>query len=261
MIVAILQARLSSSRLPGKVLKPIMGQPMLWHQLERIKRSTQIDKIIVATSDQPEDTAIEEMCQASNIDCYRGSLNDVLDRYYRVAKKYKADTVIRLTGDCPLADPKVIDVGIKFFRNADFDYASNCIERSYPIGLDMEVFKFGCLEEAWNEAKLPSQREHVTLFIQDNPERYKLGFFKNDRDLSHHRWTVDEPADFEFVKQVYEALYQDKPDFTTADILNLLEAKPELCQINYDIVHGAGYLKSLEEDAAWLETSGNNQNR
>lgn len=252
MIVAILQARLSSSRLPGKVLKPILGRPMLWHHLERIKRVKKIDKIIVATSDQADDDPIEMLCHQSGIDCFRGSLNDVLDRYFWAAKKYEAKTVIRLTGDCPLADPEVIDFGIEFFLNNDFDYVSNCVERSYPIGLDMEIFRFKCLEDASREARLPSQREHVTLFIQDNPKRYKLGHFKNDRDLSHHRWTVDEPADFEFVKQVYDSLYNDNPYFTTNDILGLLNDKPELCQINYDIVHGQGYLKSLEEDAAWL---------
>ncbi len=259
MIIAILQARLSSSRLPGKVLMPILGQPMLWHHLERIKRVTKIDKIVVATSDQSDDDPIEKLCQDSDVACFRGSLNNVLDRYYKAAQKYDADIVIRLTGDCPLADSSVIDFGIRYFMKNDFDYVSNCVERSYPIGLDMEIFKFSCLEESQKEATLPSQKEHVTPFIQDNPGRYKIGHFKNDLDLSHHRWTVDEPADFEFVKQVYESLYNDNPNFTTNDILNLLEEKPELCQINYDIVHGEGYLKSLEEDAAFLSASGKNQ--
>lgn len=254
-IIAILQARLSSSRLPGKVLKPILGRPMLWHQLERIKLVTKLDKIIVATSDQSDDDAIEGLCQESDVACFRGSLNDVLSRYYMAAQEHNPDIVIRLTGDCPLADPEVIDFGIDFFLNHDFDYVSNCVERSYPIGLDMEIFKFSCLKEAWKEANLPSQREHVTPFIQDHTDRYKIGHFKNDQDLSHHRWTVDEPEDFEFVKQVYESLYQDNPKFKTADILSLLDSKPELCRINYHIIHGEGYLKSLEEDAAFIKES------
>lgn len=232
---------------------------MLWYHLERIRQVTKLDKIIVATSDQPDDDAIEHFCDESGVVCFRGSLNDVLDRYYRAASEYKADTVIRLTGDCPLADPEVIDTGIEFFLKHDFDYASNCIERSYPIGLDMEVFSFACLKEAWKEATLPSQREHVTLFIQDNPARYKIGHFKNDKNLSHHRWTVDEPADFEFVKRVYESLYESNPRFTTEDILTLLKTNPELCRINYHIVHGEGYLKSLEEDAAFLKVSDKNR--
>lgn len=252
-MLAILQARTSSTRLPGKVLKRILGRPMLWHHIERIKKAANLDDIVVATSDQSEDDAIEELCRNSKVACFRGDLNDVLDRYYRAASKYSAQTVVRLTGDCPLADPEVIDLGIDFFLKHDFDYVSNCVERSYPIGLDVEIFKFSCLEEAWGEAILPSQREHVTSFIQDDPGKYKVGHFKNDQDLSHHRWTVDEPADFEFVKRVYELLYDDNPAFTTADILDLLEANPELCQINYHIVHGEGYLKSLKEDAAFIK--------
>lgn len=257
MIIAILQARCSSSRLPGKVLMPILGQPMLWHHLERVKRAKKIDKIIVATSDRPDDDDIEKLCRLSGVECFRGSLNDVLDRYYRAALKYKPSIVIRLTGDCPLTDPEIIDFGIRFFQSHDFDYVSNCVERTYPIGLDMELFDFRCLKEAWEEATLPSEREHVTPFIQRHDERYKIGHFKNDQDLSRHRWTVDEPADFEFVKKVYEALYKNDPEFGTADILALLNRQPELCQINYHIVHGEGYQKSLKEDADFLAVASN----
>jgi len=251
MILAILQARVSSSRLPGKVLKPILGRRMLERQLERVARAGLIDRLIVATSDQPDDDAIADLCHYAAFECFRGSLTDVLDRYYQAARRYRPDTVVRLTGDCPLADPEVIDLGIRFFLENRFDYASNCVERTYPIGLDAEVFRFGCLEDAWREARLPSEREHVTPFIKNHPERFSIGHFKNDRDLSCHRWTVDELADYDFVKAIYEALYPANPRFTTDDILHLLAERPELTEINYHIIHGQGYQKSLREDAAF----------
>jgi len=249
MILAILQARVSSSRLPGKVLKPILGRPMLERQLERVARAELIDRLIVATSGQPEDDAIADLCRYAAFECFRGSLIDVLDRYYQASRRYRPDTVVRLTGDCPLADPDVIDLGIRFFLENRFDYAGNCVERTYPIGLDAEVFRFACLEQAWRAARLPSEREHVTPFIKNHPEKFSIGHFKNDRDLSSHRWTVDEPADYEFVKAVYEALYPTNPRFTTDDILRLLAERPKLTKINYHIIHGQGYQKSLKEDA------------
>jgi spore coat polysaccharide biosynthesis protein SpsF len=251
MIIAVLQARVSSTRLPGKVLKPILGVPMLEHHLERLSEVRCIDRLIVATSIQPDDDPIVELCRRRKVECFRGKLDDVLDRYYRAVESYRPDAVVRLTGDCPLADPEVIDEGIEYFCNDDYDYVSNCVERTYPIGLDAEIFRFEALRQAWREAQLPSEREHVTPFIKNHPERFVLGQFKNDIDLSHHRWTVDEPEDFEFVRAVYQALYLQKPRFSMHDILYLLERQPELTRINYHIVHGAGYQKSLNEDDQW----------
>jgi len=252
MILAILQARLSSTRLPGKVLKPILGRPMLELHLERLARSTMIDKLIVATSDRGDDTPIADLCHKLGVICYRGSLSDVLDRYYRAAKPYTPDIVVRLTGDCPLADPAVIDAGIEYFLKHSFDYVSNCVERSFPIGLDFEVFRYSCLESAWRESVLPSEREHVTPFIKNHPEQFAIGHFMNTVDLSHHRWTVDEPDDFVFVTAVYDALYANTPGFTTNDIIALLDEHPELTRINYHIEHGEGYRKSLREDEVYL---------
>ncbi len=252
MILAILQARLSSTRLPGKVLKPILGRPMLELHLERLGRSKAIDKLIVATSDRSDDTPLEELCNRLGVSCFRGSLSDVLDRYYCAAGQYNPDIIVRLTGDCPLADPAVIDAGIDYFLKNDFDYVSNCVERTFPIGLDFEVFRFGSLEAAWREAVLPSEREHVTPFIKNHRERFFIGHFTGPADLSHHRWTVDEPDDFAFVTAIYEALYPDNPRFTTDDILALLVKRPELMRLNYHIEHGEGYRKSLREDQEYL---------
>lgn len=248
MIIAILQARLSSSRLPGKVLRLILGKPMLELQIERLSRVTLVDRLIVATSDEASDDPIAELCQRLGYGCFRGSLTDVLDRYYQAARIYRAQTVVRLTGDCPLTDPEVVDHGINYFLAHDYDYVTNCIERTYPIGLDMEVFRFTALEQSWRTAVLPSEREHVTPYMRNHPELFAVGNFKNEIDLSHHRWTVDEPADFEFVQKIYESLYPGNPRFATNHILDLIHERPELAEINYHIAHGQGYQKSLRED-------------
>lgn len=248
MILAILQARMSSTRLPGKVLKPILGRPMLELHLERLSRMTTIDRLVVATSTEPEDTPIVDLCDALNVDSFRGSLDDVLDRYYRTAMHYGADALIRLTGDCPLADPAIIDQGVRRFVNSEFDYVGNCMTRTFPIGLDFEVLTAVSLQQAWREAVLPSEREHVTPFIKNHPERFAIESFTNDIDYSHHRWTVDEPEDFEFVTKVYEALYPINRNFAMHDILRLLEKCPDLRALNYHIVHGEGYRKSLRQD-------------
>ncbi len=251
MILAILQARVSSTRLPGKILRPIMGVPMLERHLDRLRSVRNIDRLIVATSVEKSDLPVAALCRELGIDCFRGSLDNVLDRFYHATESYNPDVIVRLTGDCPLADPGVIDGGIDYFLKSDYDYVSNSLERTYPIGLDFEVFRFKCLREAWQEARLPSELEHVTPFIYNRPERYSIGHFRNDVNQSHHRWTVDEPEDFRFVTAVYDALYPLNSQFTMRDILDLLASRPELTEINYHIVHGAGYQKSLCEDAQY----------
>ena len=250
MVLAIVQARLSSTRLPGKVLMPILGRPMLWRQLERVKLAKSIDHLIVATSDQPEDRQLVSMCREFGVECYCGSLDDVLDRFYRAASHYEADHIVRLTGDCPVADPQVIDAVIEYYRSGNCDYGSNGNPFTFPDGLNVEVMSFDCLEHAWREAKLPSQREHVTPFIWQQPERFKLANFIHDPDLSHLRWTVDEPEDFEFITKVYEALYPDNPTFTMANILRFLEVRPELSDLNAGFERNEGFEKSLMEDKA-----------
>jgi spore coat polysaccharide biosynthesis protein SpsF (cytidylyltransferase family) len=231
-VVAVLQARMSSTRLPGKVLKPILGLPMLARQLERLRRCAALDELVVATSDRPDDDPVADLCAVEGVACFRGSLNDVLDRFYQCAKAHGADHVVRLTGDCPLSDPRMVDELVRFYLERDLDYAANCRPPTLPDGLDAEVFTFAALEAAWREADEPFAREHVVPFIIRRPERFRMGNWAWPEDLSGLRWTVDEPEDLAFVTLVYEALYPDKPDFGFQDVLDLLQRRPELADLN-----------------------------
>lgn len=253
MILAILQARFSSSRLPGKVLKDLIGEPMLYREVERVLRSKSINRLTIATSIDPSDDPIEKMCLDKKINCFRGSLNDVLDRFYRAAEPFSPDHVVRLTGDCPLIDPDVIDSVVELHLAERNDYTSNTITPSFPDGLDAEIITWNALKTAWGSAALPSEREHVTSFIHRRPEQFCLGnFLRAEGDLSHLRWTVDEPEDLLFVQRVYEELYPKNPYFTTDDILSLLLEHPELGKINSTFERNEGYAKSLETDEAFL---------
>ena len=248
MIVAVLQARASSSRLPGKVLKPLLGRPMLARQLERVARSARIDKLLLATSDHASDQPVADLAREAGVAAFRGSLDDVLDRFYQAVLPHRPDHVVRLTGDCPLSDPSLIDDIVAAHLEGGYDYTSNALEPTYPDGLDVEVFRFKCLEEAWREAQLPSQREHVTPFINRQPSRYNIFHYKGEPDLSALRWTVDEPADFELVRTVYETLFPSNPRFPTRDILELLEKRPELKDMNTLHRRNEGYVKSVEAE-------------
>lgn len=249
MILAILQARVSSTRLPGKVLKPILGQPMLARQVERIRRARRIEKLIVATSNEPGDDPLAMLCAQIGATCFRGSLDDVLDRFYQAARPYCPEHVLRLTGDCPLADPEVIDAVIDLHLTGDYEYTSNCHPPTLPDGLDVEVVRFSVLEAVWREACLPSEREHVTSSIWNCPERFRLGNYVNPQgDFSALRWTVDEDADFELVSRIYEALYPANPTFSMADILALIRRQPELAILNTHHARNEGFAKSMEND-------------
>ena len=250
MILAILQARLSSSRLPGKVLKPILGKPMLLHHIERLQHSKMIDKLVVATSVDSSDDAIEQMCLDNNIEVFRGDLNNVLDRYYQCAKQYNPDYIVRLTGDCPLADWRVIDGTIQYCLDRGLDYAVT--DLNFPDGLDAEIMTMSALEQAHQYATLPSELEHVSQYIQKN-KAFKAEVFEFDQDLSHLRWTVDEPEDFILVEKIYQALYKSNPLFSTEDILNLLQEQLELTKINNNFIRNEGLEKSLQEDKDFLK--------
>ena len=254
MIVGILQARLSSSRLPGKVLKPILGEPMLARQIERLKRSRTLERLIVATSTEPEDEAVAEAARLCGIDAHCGALDDVLDRIYQAAAPHEPVLIVRLTGDCPLADWNIVDQVVDFARQGDFDYASNTLNPTWPDGLDVEVLKFNALECAWKEARLVTEREHVTPFLYNHPERFKLGNLENDRDLSGLRWTVDEPEDFDFVTQIYTALYPANSAFTSDDILTYLSENPEIVAINASIERNEGYAQALAKITGGKQT-------
>lgn len=249
-VVAVLQARMSSTRLPGKVLLRVCGKPLLQHQIERVLRSREIGTLVVATSDDASDDPIESLCKAMGVHVYRGSLSDVLDRTVRAAQPFKPQYLVRLTGDCPLADPGVIDQVIVAARSPGTDYASNALNPSFPDGLDAECMRFSALEEAWHEAAKPSEREHVTPFIHTQPQRYALREVRHGADLSGLRWTVDEPADFVFASQVFEHLYAAQPDFSMDDVLALLRRQPGLAQINTGFMRNEGYALSLRRDAA-----------
>jgi spore coat polysaccharide biosynthesis protein SpsF (cytidylyltransferase family) len=246
-VVAILQARVSSSRLPAKVLKPILGRPMLLHQLDRVRRARLLDAVIVATSTDPSDDPIEALCASSGVRCYRGSLTDVLDRFYQAALPLAPRYIVRLTGDCPLADPELIDRVVGFFAAGDFDIAG-ADPATWPDGLDVEVMRFATLEYVWREATRPSDREHVSLFLTRQPDRFRVRGYGHDVDLSHHRWTVDEPEDFELVRRIYEALYPANAAFTTRDILDLLAAHPEISALNRKFRRNEGLERSLAAD-------------
>lgn len=245
--VAIIQARMGSSRLRGKIMAEIAGDPMLMHVIRRTEYSEKIDMIAIATSLSADDDTVEEFCIKKNISFFRGSLNDVLDRYYQAAQYFGADIVVRLTADCPLLDPKIIDKVIDTFVRGSYDYVSNCrLAATYPDGLDTEVFWFKVLKNAWQNATLKSEREHVTPFIYNHPELFSLGNVRNAVDLSSHRWTVDELQDLEFVKKIYE-YFKNRP-FGMHDILDLLNSNPNLLSINNMITRDEGYKISLNED-------------
>ena len=245
-IVAIIQARMSSTRLPGKVLLPLAGKPVLGHVVDRVRACGTIPRVLVATSVDPADDAIETWCRDYGVECYRGSLDDVLDRYYQSARGCRADAVLRITADCPAIDPTIIDEVVHGFVAGGYDCYG--LSGEFPDGLDCTVFSFTALERAWKEAKLPSQREHVGPYIEKQPDLFKNGGLQKFTGLSHHRWTLDEPRDYEFLQAVFTKLNRSGAPFLASDVLSLLEKEPELMGINNDIIRNEGYLKSLAAD-------------
>jgi spore coat polysaccharide biosynthesis protein SpsF len=221
--LAILQARMSSTRLPGKVMADVLGQPMIGRQVERLARSRAIDRLVVATSLDVSDDPLAAWCEAAGLEVFRGGLADVLGRFLGVLHRHpRARAVVRLTADCPLADATVIDALVARFEEAGADYANNVTpERTFPHGLDAEVMRPQALLDAGDEATDPYEREHVTPFIYRRPERYRLASLTRQPSLAHLRWTVDHPEDLEFVRHVYASLYPADPAFTSADVAAL----------------------------------------
>lgn len=232
--VIIVQARMTSTRLPGKVLKTILGKPLLEYQIERLKRIQAADRIVIATTTNDTDQPIVDFCKRLNLPLFRGSEEDVLARYYEAAEKYNADTVVRITSDCPVIDPAVCEEAITYFlKNQDqYDYVR--LEQ-YPRGLDCEVFSFKVLKECFREATDKPDREHVTPFIYRHPERYRLKNMICDEDYSHHRWTVDTPEDLELITRIIEELYPNNQNFNYADILEVLKKYPDWYYINAEV--------------------------
>ncbi|MFT4927992.1 MAG: spore coat polysaccharide biosynthesis protein SpsF [Phenylobacterium sp.] len=252
MNIAILQARMSSTRLPGKVLMPIVGQPMLALQIERLRRAKQIDKLVVATSNQPEDNAIAQLCQSIGVECYQGSLDNVLDRFYQIASKHctsntartsksanaadSDDHIIRLTADCPLACPIVLDEVVAKHIEQQNDYTTNAVAHSYLDGLDVEVLTFRALQLSWQNATTAHEKEHVTPYVIERPQQFSFSHISCEADYSKHRWTVDYFEDFELVKFVYESLYSVDNQFSTDDVLQLLAQHPDIYALNQQYV-------------------------
>ena len=237
---------MSSTRLPGKVLMPLAGKPVLEHVVSRIRACKTISEVVVATSTDETDDIIQAWCNQSSLNLYRGSLEDVLDRYYQAAKAYHADAVVRITADCPAIDPTIVDEVVSGFLTGGYDYYG--LSGEFPDGLDCTVFAFAALERAWREATLLSEREHVGPYIEKHPELFKNGGLQKFTGLSHHRWTLDEPRDFEFLQAVFARLFRDETPFLASEVLLLLENEPDLMGINNSIIRNEGYLKSLKED-------------
>lgn len=236
-IVAIIQARMGSTRLPGKILKKLNGKTLLEYQLERVQRSALIDEIIVATTVKESDDAIVTLCNQLGVSIYRGSEDDVLSRYYEAAIQYKADIIVRLTSDCPLIDHIVMDEVIQLYLDCleEVDYVSNALKRTFPRGLDTEVFSISALKRAYIEAFLPQDREHVTAYLYMNPDEFRLANLECKQNWGKHRWTVDTEEDFELIKRIVERLYLNNPQFTMQDVLSLLKENPTWVDINAHI--------------------------
>ena len=245
-IVAIIQARMSSRRLPEKVLLPLAGTPIIGQIFNRLRHCKTLDEIVLATSINQDDDPIAAYCTEIDLPYFRGSLHDVLDRYYQSATKHEAKTIVRITADCPMIDPVVVDAVVTGYLAGRYDYYG--LAGNFPDGLDVEVFSYEALKRAWHEAKLQSEREHVGPYLSKHPELFKNGGLHIFDHLNHHRWTVDEPRDYELAKHIYEKLYNRDRVFLTNDILALMNAEPELMTINSGIMRNEGYAKSLQED-------------
>jgi spore coat polysaccharide biosynthesis protein SpsF len=232
-VIAIVQARMGSTRLPGKVMCDLIGKPMIVHEIERVLRSECIGSVVIATTQLPADDVIVQLCKDRAWNYYRGDEQDVLDRYYHAAKKFGADVIVRLTADCPLIEPSVIDLVIKQFclNYPHIDYASNVFpQRTFPLGLDTEIMTMEALEKSWKYETNSALREHVTQHIVKNPENFHISGITNKQDFSGLRWTVDTKEDFLFVREVYSFFGHNQ--FSWTDVLDLIKAKPELSLIN-----------------------------
>lgn len=264
-ITVIVQARMASSRLPGKVLLDIAGQPMLVRVVERARRARTVSQMVVATTLDASDDPVERLCEERGYPCFRGSTHDVLDRYYQAARQFGAQIVVRITADCPVIDPVLIDEAVKALLGVrgeglgvksestekdqltpnsqlltSYDFVANRLPppwgRTYPIGLDVEACTFAGLEMGWREARQPHQREHVMPFFYDNPERFRIYLVNHDADLSAYRWTVDTAEDLDLLRRIY-AHFGGRDDFSWLDILALFEREPELRRINAQVQH------------------------
>jgi spore coat polysaccharide biosynthesis protein SpsF len=250
---------MSSTRLPNKVLMPILEQPLLLRMVQRVRKSKLCGTIVVATTTDAIDNSILNLCKANHIECLAGHPTDLLDRHFQVAKKYDADVVLKIPSDCPLIDATIIDQTIQYFLdNQDkFDFVSNLHPATHPDGNDVEVMSFSTLEKAWKEATRPLEREHTTPYIWENPELFRIGNFVWETGLDYsksHRWTIDYIEDYAFIKKVYEELYPINPDFGLTDILNLVEKHREIYDINAKYAGDYWYYRLKEGEELRFKT-------
>lgn len=234
-VVVIVQARMGSTRLPGKSLKKILDKPLFGYVGERLAACKEVSQFVIATTTSPLDDPIADYCTAHDIACFRGSEEDVLQRYQGAAEKFHADVIVRVTGDCPLTDPAIVDEAVRLFRSGHYDYVSNVIKRTYPRGFDVEVFSKNALEKAASSAVNPSEREHVTPYIHHHPELFRIGDLSCAEDTSFYRLTVDHQEDFELVSKIILELFPKNPYFSLQDVLRLLRKHPDWAQINAHI--------------------------
>ena len=245
-ITAILQGRMGSTRLPGKVMLPLQGKPMIQCVFDRLSRCKCIDYIVVATSLLAEDDIVADHFTSQGVKVFRGSLGDPLDRYYNAAKHHQIKHVVRAMADCPFIDPNLLDQLAEVYFSGGYDFCHLIGE--FPSGLDTTMFTYDCLEKVWNEANKKSEREHITSYITNNPNLFKIGTYEPLHGLYHHRWVVDHPIDYEFAKAVYGGLEQLNNKFGWEDITQFLEHRPEIFDLNSKIKRDEGYLKSLAND-------------
>lgn len=241
-----IQARTNSTRLPKKILMKIESKPMIWHVINRVKKS-KIKKIFLLTTTKREDKKLKKICDESDIEFFSGENENVLNRFYECAKENNIDVIIRITGDCPLIDYTIIDKIYQIFLKNNFDYVSNTIKPTFPDGLDVEVFSFHALKKSRDEAKAKSEKEHVTSHIWKNPDKFKIYNFENSKNLSKLRWTVDEKEDIKVVRKIFQNM-RPSLNFTTKQILKLIDKNPEIQKINSKIKRNEGYKKSIKND-------------
>ena len=233
-IIGIIQARLASIRLPKKVMLELVGKPVLWHIYNRLKQCSTLSDVVISTGEYKNNKEICDFASANNISLFIGSENDLIDRLYKTALNYNADAIVRITADCPLVDPKIVDTFVTKFleKNQPFDIVTNCEKRTFPHGLDIEVISTKTLKKLWKEIKEPELREWFPFFIQKNPNMFKILNMENNNDQSKLRWTLDYPEDYEFLKQIYKNLFHTQKTFYMQNILDLLKKFPKLKEIN-----------------------------
>jgi len=246
-ISVLIQARTSSTRLPSKILKKIENKPMIWHVITRVKKIKSVQQIALITTTRKQDDVLLKIAEKNGIIGFAGSSFDVLDRHYQCAHKINADPIIRITGDCPLIDPYLVEKMLKFYLEHNYGYVTNRSPPTYPDGLDTEIFSFAVLKKATLYSQWKSEREHVTPYFINNPKKFKIFNYKHSIDLSYLRWTVDEDSDLRFVRKIYSKM-KPRTIFSMNAVLKLLKKEPQLLEINKGIIRNEGYLKSLKHD-------------